>query len=79
MATLKQIDEKLDRVENVMIELKTVLLGKNHDKGLVGQVEENTEQIVKIKGNYKTLVGILIGSGIFTGGAVAGLTKLLGG
>lgn len=79
MATLEQIDEKLDRVENVMIELKTVLLGKNSDRGLVGEVENNTRDIGRIKGNYKTLVGILIGSGIFTGGAVAGLTKLLGG
>ena len=79
MATLEQIDEKLDSIEDTMIELKTVLLGKNSDKGLVGQVEENCEQIDKLKGNYKTLVGILIGSGIFTGGVVAGLTKLLGG
>lgn len=79
MATLEQIDEKLDRVENTLIEVKTVLLGKNSDRGVVGQVEDNTREIGKIKGNYKTLIGILIGSGIFTGGVVAGLTKLIGG
>ncbi len=79
MATLKQIDEKLDRVENTMIKIKTVLLGENSDKGLVGLVDCHTKDIEKIKGNYRTLMGILIGSGIFTGGAVAGLTRLLGG
>lgn len=79
MATLEQIDEKIDRVENTLIAVKTVLLGKNSDKGLVGLVEHHSKEIDKIKGNYKTLVGVLIGSGVFTGGIVAGLTKLLAG
>ena len=79
MATLEQIDEKLNRVENTMIEIKTVLLGKNSDEGLVGQVGKHEKQIDKLMGNYKTLVGVLIGSGVFTGGVVAGLMKLLGG
>lgn len=78
MASLEQIDEKLDRVEIGIIELKVVLLGKDSDKGLIGLVNGHSQQIDKLRGNYKTLVGILIGSGIFTGGVVAGLVKLIG-
>lgn len=79
MATLEQIGEKLDRVENGVIELRTVLLGKNSDVGLVGDVTHLEKDVDKLKGNQKTLIGILIGSGVFTGGVVAGLTKLIGG
>ncbi len=50
MATLEQIDEKLDRVGNSLTEVKTVLLGKNGDKGLVGQVEAHERDLDKIKG-----------------------------
>lgn len=72
MATLEQIDEKLDRVENVVIELKTVLLGKNSDKGLVGQVENNRR-----KTDRNTIVlAAIVGSGVL-GGSVAGLLQLL--
>ncbi len=79
MATLEQIDEKLDRVGNSLTEVKTVLLGKNGDKGLVGQVEAHERDLDKIKGNYKLLVGILIGSNVLISVATAGLTRLLGG
>ncbi len=71
MATLEQIDEKLDRVENVVVEVKTVLLGKNSDKGLVGQVEEHEK---KINRNTIILVAI-IASGVL-GGGITGLIQL---
>ena len=72
MATLEEIDKKLDRVENGVIELKTVLLGKNSDKGLVGQVNDNTRRI-----NHNTIIiAALIGSGVL-GGSIVGLIKLL--
>ena len=72
MATLEQIDCKLDRVENVVIELKTVLLGKNSDKGLVGQVDENTKKI----STNRVILAAILGSGVL-GGGVAGLVQLL--
>ena len=70
--TLKQIDEKLDRVESVVIELKTVLLGKNGDKGLVGQVDDNCKSISHIK----IILAAILGSGLL-GGGFLGLIKLL--
>ena len=73
MATLEQIDEKLDRVENTVIELKTVLLGRNSDKGLVGQVDDNAK-----KSNRNTVIlAALIGSGVL-GGGIVGLVQWLG-
>ena len=73
MASLEQIDEKLDRVENLVIELKTVLLGKNSDKGLVGLVNEHNKKINRIA----IFLALLLGSGIL-GGGITGLIKLLG-
>jgi len=72
MATLEQIDEKLDRVENTVIEVKTVLLGKNSDKGLCGQVDDNTKSISHIK----IALAATLGSGAL-GGGIVGLVKLL--
>jgi len=72
MVTLKQLDEKLDRVENVVIEVKTVLLGTNSDKGLCGQVDDNTKSISHIK-----LVLAAIGGSGALGGGIVGLIKLL--
>ncbi len=72
MATLEQIDEKLDRVENVVIELKTVILGKNSDKGLVGKVNDNCK-----KTDRNTIIlAALIGSGAL-GSGIYGLVQLL--
>jgi len=74
MATLEQIDEKLDRVENMVIEVKVVLLGKGSDKGLVGEVREHQKQIKR----NTIILAAIIGSGMF-GGGIAGLVQLLNG
>lgn len=72
MTTLKQIDEKLDRVENSVIEIKTVLLGADGDPGLVGLVEDHEKKI-----NRNTIIlAAIIGSGLL-GGGIAGLVQLL--
>ena len=44
MTTLEQVDAKLDCVVQTVTEIKTVLLGKNSDKGLVGQVNDNSKR-----------------------------------
>ncbi len=72
MATLEQIDEKLDKVENTLIEIKTVLLGKNGDKGLVGQVQDHDKTIKTIL----IILAALIGSSVL-GGSAFGVVKLL--
>lgn len=79
-------EKLLEETNDAVIEIKTALKGFNGQGGLINEVkgiltrQDNLEvDHNKLKGNYKTLVGILIGSGILTGGAVAGLTKLLGG
>jgi len=68
------IDEKrkLDEVHDAVIELKIVLLGKNGDRGIVGQVEENNK---KVNRNSLILAGIL-GSGLLSGVGV-GIAQLL--
>ena len=72
MITLERIDEKLDLVINATVELKTVLLGTNSDKGLVGQVAETTKRIDTLK----TAIALIIGSGTL-GGGIAALVNLL--
>ena len=72
MATLEQIDAKLDQVAVVVTELKVVLLGKNGDKGLVGQVNDNSKKIA----TNRTILAAIIGSGIL-GGGIVGLVQLV--
>ena len=79
-------EQLIQLTNDAVVEIRTALRGINGQGGLMNEVRElasrqNTleENHNKLRGNYKTLVGILIGSGILTGGAVAGLTKLIGG
>lgn len=74
MVTLERIDEKLDKVENSLIEIKTVLLGKNGDKGLVGQVQDHDRTIKTIL----IILAALIGSGVLGGGILGGIKLLYG-
>lgn len=74
---LKSIEETHDAV--IRIETALVGLPGEEDGGLCGKVTKLSKRQNNTEGKQKTLIGILIGSGILTGGAVAGLTKLLGG
>lgn len=76
----------IEVTNDAVIEIRTALKGIDGRGGLLNEVRELSKSYNalqadhnRLKGNYKTLVGILIGSGILTGGAVAGLTKLIGG
>ena len=74
MVTLESVDKKLDQIDGRVIELKTVLLGVNSDKGLVGQVED-----CKKKTDRNTVIlAVLIGSGVLGSGAI-GVLKLFSG
>jgi len=66
--------EKIDETYKIVTELKVVLLGKNSDKGIVGQVNSNTKKINRAN----IIIASIIGTGILGGGA-AGLVQLLGG
>ncbi len=79
-------EKLLEETNDTVIKIKTALTGLNGSGGLIDDIkkvctrqDELEKEHQKLRGNYKTMIGILIGSGIFTGGAVAGLTKLLGG
>ena len=72
MALTKDERQKLDETHDVVIELRTVLLGKNSDRGIVGQVVDNTRRI-----NRNTIIlAAILGSGVL-GGGVVGVIKLL--
>jgi len=62
VALNKEERKKLDDTHDAAITLMTVLLGKNSDNGLVGDVRRNTKNINKL---YAALVGIslVIGGG----------------
>ena len=81
------VDTKIDRKNladhDAIIEIHTVLLGANGDDGLVGEVkrcavaiQEEVKELSKVKKVVYTLVGILVGSGAITGGAI-GIDKLV--
>ena len=72
MAYTKEDKEKLNETHEAVIKLKTVLLGANGDKGIVGQVNENTKKV-----NRNTIIlAALLGSGVLTGGGI-GIAQLL--
>ena len=85
--TDQEFQEKVLDKLNLIVErqaiIKTVLLGANGDTGLVGRVDAVIETADKLQcahndlsGKFKLLVGVLVGSGVLTGGAL-GLIKLL--
>ncbi len=69
------IDEKvikaIEETHDTVIELKTVLLGKNSDKGLVGQVEEHEKKI-----NRNTIILVAIIASGALGSGIVGLLNL---
>ena len=60
-------DQKETRIE--MAEIRTVLLGKNSDKGLVGQVNSNSKRINKLW----IAIFSVVGSGIVGGGILGAI------
>ena len=64
--------ETMGETRDTVIELKTVILGKNHDKGLVGWVDDLDKKVGKIR----VVLAVIIGSG-FLGGGIVGLVNLL--
>ena len=69
---LKGISTDQKEIMREQTVLHTVLLGANGAEGLVEEVRSIAKGYGKLKRNFWTLVGILIGSGII-GGSVAGL------
>lgn len=63
---------------NTVNQIKTTLVGMEGDGGgLCQKVEDICDDHYKLKDNFRMLIGILIGSGVISGGAV-GVIKLLG-
>ena len=56
--------DKIDETHDAVIVIKTVLLGKNSDKGLVGDVEDLKKGHGKLKKAFWLLVGTLPGLGV---------------
>ena len=76
----------LQETHDTVIKVSAVILDTNGNKGLASRVVDiSKRQDVledtqgKIEGKFKLMVGILIGSGVLTGTAVAGIAKVIGG
>ncbi len=72
----KERDRKINETHDVALQLKTVLLGANGDQGLVGDVKQIGQSHYKLRGQFRLLLGILVGSGVLTG-AGFGIAKLV--
>ena len=59
----KELTNKIEETHDTVLELKTVLLGKNGDDGLCGDVKRVNKRLSIVEWT----VGILIGSGVLTG------------
>jgi len=70
--TIERFDDRMDSMDREIVKIRTVLLGANGDKGLVGQVSENTS---KINRNTVILAAIL-GSGVL-GGSIVGIIQAI--
>ncbi len=69
---LKDISEGQREIIREQTVLHTVRLGANGAEGFVEEVKSIAKGYGKLKRNFWTLVGILVGSGVI-GGSVAGL------
>lgn len=76
----------LEITNDAVIEIRTALKGMDGQGGLIKMVTDVCadhktlkDDHERLKGNYKALVGILVGSGILSGAAVAAITKIIGG
>lgn len=61
--------EKRDqRTHDTVNDIKIVLLGRNSDRGLVGDFQDLAKSHYKLKQYFWTAVGLLVGSGMIAGG-----------
>ena len=67
MALNQDEKRKLDESHDAIIQVKTVLLGVNGDDGLCGDVKRVVESHSKLKRNFYSLIGFLVGSGVLGG------------
>jgi|GEM_PF-4880348 len=59
---------------DMIVEIYTVLLGKNGDKGLVGDVQNLNGRVRWLELRFWALVALLVGLGVI-GGSYIGLLK----
>ncbi len=72
MALTKEERQIQQETRDTVIELKTILLGKDGDRGLVGVIYDTAQGHNKLKRNFWLLVGFLGGTGVI-GGSIYGL------
>jgi len=68
MALTKEERELLREIREDQIKISTVLLGVDGAPGLVEEVKDLAKGLGRLKGNFRILVGILIGSGVIGSG-----------
>ena len=60
----------LEAIHEKVIKIEVVLLGANGDEGLVGEVQDLKRKYNRLTLGVYTLIGILIGLGLLTTGAL---------
>jgi len=60
----------LEVIQEKVIKIEVVLLGANGDEGLVGEVQDLKRKYNRLTLGVYTLIGILIGLGLLTTGAL---------
>ena len=71
MPLTKDERQRLDDTHDIVIEIKTVLLGANGDCGLCGDVKQLSSSHYRLRKYFWTLIGFLVGSGILAGGILS--------
>ncbi|OGN89803.1 MAG: hypothetical protein A2158_01685 [Chloroflexi bacterium RBG_13_46_14] len=69
----KEHEKTIQETHDTVLEIKTVLLGKNGDEGMCGQLKDLIASHYTLKRNFWILVGILIGSGVISSTVIAAL------
>ncbi len=72
MALTKEEAKVQQETRDTVIELKTILLGKDGDRGLAGVIYDTAKGHSKLKRNFWLLVGFLAGIGVI-GGSLFGI------
>lgn len=85
--SIQQIDNKLDAYHEDVTILRTIVLGRNGDVGLIGnfertrndlnmRIDEACKENAKFRSKCILVLGILIGSGVLGGGVAAAFSYL---
>ena len=64
MAFTKEDQKKLDETHDTVIQLKTVILGTNSDKGLAGWVEELDRMVARNTKLIYVILGLISLTGV---------------